>query len=348
MPNVSRETLLHCLESSQAGLSPKEIIEQSNCFVFVGGDVLTYNDEIACRMASPLNGITGAVPSKNLLDILRKLKEDEVSVEMGEGEILIRGKGGRRSCHRIDKEVTLPLDMVEAPKKWKPLHEDFAEAVKVVSRCAGRDESRFYSVCMHVTPDFVEAFDDFQLCRWGLPTPVKRPFLVRSSSVRHITALGMKEFSETASWVHFRNSVGLVMSCRRYTETEDFPDLSPFLKVDGVSVTLPKGLPEAIDRAKVFVEEGTDSSLVKVSLKSGRMSVRSEGVHGWYVEPKKVPYAGPPMAFFVSPDLLSELVKSHNSCVLSESRLKVDTGSFEYVAVLSAVEENGEGESEGE
>ena len=49
MTTVNREAFLHQLESVQAGLSSKEMIEQSSCFAFIKGKVVTYNDEISCR-----------------------------------------------------------------------------------------------------------------------------------------------------------------------------------------------------------------------------------------------------------------------------------------------------------
>src|SRR5687768_12406403 len=56
---VDRENLLRALESVTAGLAHREIIEQSGSFVFKDGNVITFNDEIACTATSPLK-IQGA------------------------------------------------------------------------------------------------------------------------------------------------------------------------------------------------------------------------------------------------------------------------------------------------
>ena len=59
---INRELFLEQLESVQPGLSTREIIEQSSCYVFRGGEVITFNDEIACSQKCDI-GIEGAVRS---------------------------------------------------------------------------------------------------------------------------------------------------------------------------------------------------------------------------------------------------------------------------------------------
>ena len=57
---INREELLNQLESVLPGLSTREIIEQSSCFVFMNKEVITYNDEISCSHKSRLD-IEGAI-----------------------------------------------------------------------------------------------------------------------------------------------------------------------------------------------------------------------------------------------------------------------------------------------
>ena len=46
---VSREKLMQALEAVSPGLANRELIEQSSCFVFKSGMVMTFNDEVAGR-----------------------------------------------------------------------------------------------------------------------------------------------------------------------------------------------------------------------------------------------------------------------------------------------------------
>ncbi len=133
MPRVKRENLLKQLEAVSPGLSAKEILEQSSCFVFKGGEVLTYNDEVACRADCPLPDIEGAVPAKPLLAILAKLPDDDIDVAIDEGKMIVKGKG-RKTTIPMEAEVLLPVDNIDKPGEWKKLPSEFGEALAIVMR----------------------------------------------------------------------------------------------------------------------------------------------------------------------------------------------------------------------
>ena len=63
-------------------------------FAFKGGRVYTYNDECLCRAPSPLpKGFTAGVPARDLLEVLARLPDDELTVglEEGGGRLAVRG-----------------------------------------------------------------------------------------------------------------------------------------------------------------------------------------------------------------------------------------------------------------
>lgn len=333
---VDRESLLQTLESVQAGIASRETaIDQSSCFAVSGGRVHTYNDIEACSAPSPLPpGFEGAIRAQKCLDILRKLPDKELEIEVADGQMILVGKRKRVGL-RVEEKIELPIDAIKLPKKWKPLHPDFGEAVATVGSCAGTNEAEFLSVCINVHPKWLEAADKFQVCRWKIKTDVENPTLVRQSSLQHVSSLGMTEFAESDSWLHFRNPNGLVLSCRRYVEDYKTAEITEILKVEGAAVTLPKGLVDAVDNAAVFSsEEQGGRNLVMVELKPGKLKIRGEGTSGWYSEIKKVQYDGEPMTFYCSPALLAGVVQKKPECVIAPGRLKIDAGRWQYVTCL--------------
>lgn len=334
---VSREDFLRRLEDVQPGLSVREIAEQSSCFAFVKGEVITFNEEVACRAPSGLpKDFHGAVQSKALLAVLRKVPDPKLKVEAGEGKIILSGKN-KQAGVAMSKEVTLPVSAVDVPDKWRPLHEDFTDAVQIVQECASKDQSAFTLTCVHLHPDYMEAMDNTQLTRYKLKTGVKAPCLVRRDSLKHVPAGDFTEFAETHTFVHFRGNSGLVMSCRKYDDK--FHDLSHLLTCKGTVTELPKALGKAAERCEIFSAENQDDNLVKVSIRKDRLVIRGEGDSGYYTEAKGISYSGLPMTFMMAPRLLVELVKRHSRCEISpEHRLKVDGGKFQYIACLELVE----------
>lgn len=334
MPNVSRGELLQILESIQPGLTTRDVVEFSSCFVFKDGDVSTFNDEIACHRTSPLD-IEGAVQATPLLNVLRRMPEETVDVTIEEGQMIVRGKK-RRAGIRMQTLNALPIEKVESAEEWRTLHADFTDAIYVAQQCVGKDESNYATTCIHIHPKFVEACDNHQAIRYALKTRVRQPILVRGTSVKHIVSLDMTEVAETDTWIHFRNPTGLILSCRR--DVQEYDDLESILTVDGVEFTLPKGLAKAAESAEIFSSENADANEVLVDIKPGRVKVTGEGSSGWYQEIKNAAYDGEPIQFRVAPKLLVELVNRYSDCVITADRLKVDTGKFVYVVALGKPE----------
>ena len=333
---VNRESFLRTLESVQPGTSLREILEQSSCFVFQDGQAMTFNEEIACRAPTGLDKtIVGAVPSNPLLETLRKRPEDEVEIEI-DGPIFIVGGKGRRTEFNMEAEISLPIGMVETPKTWKKLHEEFCDAIATVGACASQDQTQFAYTCVHVHPKWVEASDNNQVCRWRLQTGVEESVLVRQTSIKHVPPLGMTEFTETKSWLHFRNPNGLILSCRRYIE--EYRSFGEFLKTEGSPIVLPKGLIEACERCLVFTGELKDANLVTVRLSPGKLSIIGVGISGRHREARKIAWEGNTIEFSISPVLLSEIVKKHNDCQMTAEPLRVKNDRFTFVACLNPVE----------
>ncbi len=344
MPKVNREQLLKELESVTPGLSPTGIVEQSNCFAFMGGKVVTFNDEVACWTKCCLK-IKGAVQAKPLLDLLRKMPEEDVEVTLEESKMVLKGKR-RRGRLLLEAEISLPFKSVGEPKHWTTLPADFLEAVNLVHRCAGKDEQKL-EVYVHIHPDKIEACMEHQVGHFRTHTDIKHAVLIRKDSIKHIVALGMTEFGMTDAWAHFRNSNGLVVSCRR-AEDASFPDTSKALSVKGTKVLLPKGLADAAERAAIFSGENADDDDVLVTLKPDKLVVVGTGASGDFREIKIVKYSGEEMTFMISPKLLADITVKHNEAYITPDTLKVKSGKFTYVTALGTMDEKKEEPEAGE
>jgi hypothetical protein len=337
MITLNRTEFLDKLESVLPGISTREIIEQSSCIIFQDGKMITYNDEIACTQESGLD-IEGAVQAMPLVNILRKLNEDNIDVLVDKKHLVIKC---RRKKARVimDSEILLPTDGIEKPKKWKELPDEFADAVAIIQECAGRDESRFDFTCVHLHPTHIEACDGSQAGRYKIEMPIKKPILVRRESLKYIESLDMTEFSKTKHWIHFRNSTGLVLSCRKWIYTkENFPNLDDYFTAKGTKIVLPKIIAEAVERATIFSSETTEENEIEVRLTKNKAKVIGRGSSGSYTEFAKMKYKGKDKTFTITPKLFIDLVNRHNKCIVSETLLKVKTGKYVYITALKEVD----------
>jgi len=345
---VERASLLHKLECVSPGLSQNNPVAQSGCFIFRNGAVFAYNEEVCCRVKSGLDpGFTGAVTARAFVDLLRKMTDDLLSLDVAGAQLVVEGlrasgkKAGRRARLNMEAEIVIPLDDLERPTKddWQPAHEEFNDAVNVVQGCAGSDASQLVGTCIHIHPKWVEATDGYQLCRYRLQTGVKEPVLVKRDHLKHAATLDVTQLAETRAWVHFRNPAGVVLSIKR--QVDKYPDLKPMYEVEGSTTTLPKGLAEAVGIATIFSKENADSNLLIVTLEPGdrkNLTLTAVGTSGDYAETHSALYEGDPIQFTIPPEILAQIASKHSDVVLTAKRMKVEGGKWKYITSLGQPE----------
>jgi hypothetical protein len=335
---VNRAELLQILGRIQPGLSTRDFVEQSSCFVFDRGWSCTFNDEICCRTKTGFpDSLEGAVHSAQLMKVIENMTDDELDLDVKEGELLVQGKR-KKAGIRMEAEIVLPVDQVESPSEWAVLPEDFKAAVEQVREAAGTNDEEFMTVCVHVHPDWLEACDRKQATRYTIKTGVSRSFLVRAKSLAHIETLDLTKIGETDNWLHFRNK-SLIFSCRRYIEDYPMEKITEMLKFRGEPGVLPRGGVEAAKLAGVFSGEDKENDKVLVRLTDGHMVVRGEGAHGWAAADLEMAYHGPEVTFRIAPQLLTKLVNNHTNCEIGPGKLMVTGEKWKYLTVLGKADE---------
>ena len=90
---INRKEFITALEEVRPGLSVIEIVENSTCFNFDNGILFTYNDEIcAQRKFSLIEDLKFSVSAKELLALLKRIKNEEVSVSVKERQLQINAQ----------------------------------------------------------------------------------------------------------------------------------------------------------------------------------------------------------------------------------------------------------------
>jgi len=331
---LNRREFLSALEATLPGVSSKESVEQSSCFIFSPNKITTFNDEILCRQDTPLE-ITGAVPHKPLLEIMRKLSEDEIAITATEKELRIKG-AGRRMVVRLSTEILLPSGIVEEAHQWRDMCPAFADALTLVAGCAAKDNDRFELNCVHLTPTTMQACDESQLVQYRVDTGLSAPTLIRKQSCMAVQGLGVAASAESDNWLHWKTYTGLVLSVRKYDK--EYPDLSGVVDMPSKgSLMLPAGVMEALDRASPFMASTSTGKAGIVRLEPGKMIIRALNHDGWYEESRELDYDGVPVSFGINPKYASNLIKHGLPCELTDNALRIRGESFIYALALEAV-----------
>jgi hypothetical protein len=329
---VERDKLLSELQTVVAGLDSEATIQQSNCFVFKSGKVMTYNDDAACRTKCCLS-ITAAINANKMLGVLEKWPEDEIEFTKEKGKLKFKGYN-KRGHFKTEDEITLPTQDIEKPKAWGKLPTNFSEVVGSVLGCASTNIDSPHLTCIHITPKFVEACDGTQAARHRAKMPLKESVLIQKKAVERMLNLEVKEFNVTKNWVHFRNDAGLIVSCHKCFEDYPTDRVTAVFKKKGTPTTLPVGLKKVVDRLKVFIDEGKGAQWLSVSLSPGVAKIKAKGAYGSQTERKKVSYNGKPIGFYINPQLLRQLSDKNDECEVTDSTIKIKKGNFHYLTSL--------------
>ena len=323
---VNREDVLIKLETIVPGITTDDVIEQGNCFVFVDGQVVSFNDEVACFAKLDL-GFEGAVQAKLFLGLLRKMTEEIIDISLDESVIVVKGKR-KKAKIVVENDIVLGVEDIESPEDWSKLDDDFSNALSTTIHCASKVESQFLLTCIHICPDCLEACDRYQIIKYPIVIDISDNVLVKATSLRYVADMGMSEFSLTKNWIHFRNDDGSVFSCRIYNET--FIKTENHFNTTGDKVEFPKDLNKAITTAAIFATDSNSDDVLKIKLTRSKMKVTGEGTSGVYTEVIPIDYEGKEIEFFIAPKFLSEVLKYSYECVVSKERLMVTTDKFKY------------------
>lgn len=327
---VNLEQFQQELESVSCGLAEKPIVEQSDCYIFRDGFVYTYNELVACVRPTCLDGLSAAIKAKELRSTVDKLTTDTVTLSYTDSKLSIRS--GKRSVSvPLDTKLAIDLDVIEEPEEWLSLHEDFPAAIEEVRHCAGKSLDKPQLMCLHITSDFVESSDNYQISRFDIETPVPEPLLVRADSIKWVTPLVVEEIGFSGSWVHFRNSDEVCLSCK--THAGEFKDYDEYYGNGGENLEFPKSVVESIKLANIFTEETLTLSLSEDHL---LLEARSGG--GVFRETfDSVRYQGRPIKFVLPPALLETVVSKYDQCLLDGVALRVNRGRFQYVTQVEEI-----------
>lgn len=331
---MNREDILNALEIVKPGLASKEHIEQSTCFAFKDGKVVTFNDEISVsHPVEGLEGLEGAIQANEFYQVLCKMKTNEIEIEIEGSEV--RLKSGRAKAGLVLQEkIRMPLEAIGEKSKWKKIPEGMLDALKFVSFACSSDMSRPIITCVNVKSDgTIEASDSYRIISYKMNEEVPiSSFLLPASTIRRLGGCKPTQISEGYGWVHFMTSAGTEYSCRTFFG-DTFPDISKFMKVQGEDFELPRAIEEVLDRAAIFSNEA-DSNAVTITIKPKRIVIRGQSDTGWFEEDMNLKYRGPEKQFTIRPELLKDVVKMLRKCILGENAIKFIGDNWEYVGVL--------------
>jgi len=335
---VSRQELLTNLTAVQPGLGKNEFVQQSTYFVFTGGFVMAYNDQVRVMTETCAKDIEGAVPGDTLFKLLSKMEEDEIGIEAGEQVLKITGKGKEAEIP-MNPEILIPVADLEdesGEDGWFDLPETFADSLKLVGFSVLDDTHDMKLTCIHFTPEYIESNDSFRVTRIAVELP-DCDSLVPYTSLSKLADYGTTAVKFTENWVHFKCANGTMYSCKQHVKDENdpYPDMSKVLKVKGTELVFPKELPAIMERAGVFITaKSSRERMVEVTISGGKFTVAAKGENGRFKEYCRVKFAGKDCSFWVNTDFLLDIFKLNPTATIGDNRMVFQSEGFAHALCI--------------
>ena len=335
---IQKKVLQDALGIVKPGLAGKEVIEQSTSFAFIGGHVVTYNDEIS--ISHPVEGLEleGAIESDKLYQFLTKVKLDEIDLEIGENEILISA-GKAKAGMALQNEIKLPLDEELGKKgKWKSLPNDFTKYLVMCIPSCSTQSTKPLLGAVHVTKEgIIEASDGYRITHCILPDEQEMPvktFLLPAKSARLVAQIQPVKIAEGKGWIHFKTDSGTILSCR-ILESDEFPNTSVHLNITGTKIVFPKTITSIMDRAGVFSKDAEkEVDLIQIHLKDKRLTIKARNNIAWFEESVNIRYDGEAIHFQINPSLLKGILAETHEGELNRGKLLFRGEGWQYLTTL--------------
>ena len=333
---IKREDLINVLTKVKPGLAQKDLIEQSNHFIFEEGRVWTYNDQIAISQEFKSH-LAGAVKADEFYKLLNKLDDEELEVAVQEGEFLIQGKTVTANI-KIDSEIK--LQPIQAPdinsKNWQTLPEDFTDSISLCLFSASRNMIRPELTCLYVTGKTVFSTDTFRATKREMKSKVKEDFLLPAIAAKELVKYNVyKVFTDTEGWLHFTNKEHTMFSCRTFVDVKYPEKIWDFFDIEGEKIDLPNSFEQVIDRVATLVTADFDlDRFVDLTIAKNTLTCKGKGPHGSVSEKAKIDYSGKEIVIKVHPGFLMEILKQLNSMTIGD-RLLFQGDNFEHAICLS-------------
>lgn len=331
---VNTKSLLDVLHRVRSGLTSKAMVQQSDCFIFHKNKIYTYNDEIAISHPFMID-INGAVPAKEFLNLLSRIKQEEIHITQTDSGLLIKGKNNKANIKIVFK-ITLPIDQINPPDQFDSLPKEFTTALKFCLFSCSKDMTKVALTCIHCNQYRIESSDNYRVTvRFFNDSYFVQPLLIPSVAAKSLATFDVIKYAISPGWLHFKTEKGVLFSCRTY-EGMTFPNVDRIINVKGEKVTLPDNLDDVLKRACVFTKTETHAGeRVSVELSDGKLTIKSKGDAGWFEEFCVIPYKGNTKSFDVHPEHLLYIFYLCNTMEVTKNRLIFEGKYGEFIHVVS-------------
>ena len=222
---VHREDLLDVLNLVRPGLSQKEIIEQSNHFIFDKDQILAYNDELLISYPFDIE-IQCTVDASLFLKLVSKMSSETISMEVKKGILEVWNEKTNAHIPVIEeseilehiKNVTKEFDGAD----WNRLSPDFIEGLRLCAFSADTDRTNGTLTCVRVEGKDIMSGSRNRVSWYQMDKEVPEDFYIEAVLIQELSRYeDISSYTLSKAWAHFKSEGGVTFSARRVIPLEE-------------------------------------------------------------------------------------------------------------------------------
>ncbi len=318
---VNRLELINVLAKIKPGIADKEIIEQTDHFIFEKERIWTYNDQISISQKFNSN-LIGAVKATEFYNLLDKIEDEELDITMMNETFLIQNNNILININ-INPDIKIKFSRKIDDKKWQKLPDDFIESLTMCIFSTSSNMMQPELTCLWVNDKTIFSTDRFRATKKEMNTGVKTSFLIPALVVQELKNYKVnKIYLEDEGWLHFIDDQNTMFSCRTFKDVKYLKQLEKYFEVEGELIEFPDNLKSVIERVKILVtaDFNTDK-FISFTLYNNKLLCEAKGSYGSIKEKININYKGERICFKVNPDFFIDILTQIKSVIVGKTLL---------------------------
>lgn len=342
---VNREDLMDVLNLVRPGLSQKEIIEQSNHFIFNKTEILAYNDELLISYPFDIE-LQCTVDASLFLKLLSKMATETISIELKKG--LLECWNNKTSAHIPIVEESEIFEYIKNVTKetekadWHRLSADFIEGLRLCAFSADTDRQRGTLTCVRIEGKNVMSGSKQRVSWYEMDKEVPEDFYIEATLIQELSRCeDITSYMLSKAWAHFKSEGGTTFSARRVIPLDLLSFKEAFEGFDvGVRIRIPADLRDSIETVNL-VNEGEQSvdKLVTLMIDENKITCKAETTKGAILEEvdfdkNKKPQIEKNFSLQIRPDFLVDVLEKATFMYVGDSHVLFKRQAFQHIAGL--------------
>lgn len=337
---VQKAEILAALTKVKPGLAKKEIVEQATHFVFVGNEIVTFNDQL-CIMHPFECDAEFSVKGEEFFKIISNIAEEEFTLTEADNTVKIKSKSTKASLSTVVGETATVTHLIEKIKAdiagkdfWKPLPKDFVDGLYLCAFSASRDLATGVRACVAIKGETVYSTDGLRASMYVYDSKMDE-LLIPAKDAMELSKYKVKEYGISDNWVHFRTKDGIVFNCKAMKGEYPYKAVSNIFEDDEPTVSLPDTLKEAVSSVLILADGDMDiNRIIQVEVESGKIICKAEKERGKMEKVVPFDYKGDDFKFAINPIFFNQILQHATGLNLYEDKAMFSSDNFWHIVSL--------------